>query len=162
MEIRLDDPLSPDVRALLEEHLADMIATSPPESVHALDPETLAGPDMLFYSAREDGTLLGCGALKRLDDAHGELKSMRTAASARGQGVASAMLVHLLGIAAEQGWTRLSLETGVEDYFAPARRLYERHGFTPCAPFADYTNDPNSVFLSRSLTPADGIAVDSA
>lgn len=149
MEIALDDPLASDVRALLEEHLADMIATSPPESVHALDPHTLAGPGMSFFTARDGGVLLGCGALKRLTDRHGEIKSMRTAAAARGRGVASAMLTRLLQEAASRGWTRLSLETGVEDYFAPARRLYERHGFERCAPFADYTDDPNSVYYTR-------------
>lgn len=155
MEIALDDPLASDVRALLEEHLADMIATSPPESVHALDPQTLAGPGMHFYTARDRGILLGCGALKNLTDRHGEIKSMRTAATARGRGVASAMLNRLLEEAVFMGWTRVSLETGVEDYFAPARRLYERHGFARCAPFATYTDDPNSVYYTRVLGAED-------
>jgi putative acetyltransferase len=151
VEIALDDPLAFDVRALLEQHLADMIATSPPESVHALDPHTLAGPGLRFFTARDGGVLLGCGALKRLTDHHGEIKSMRTAAAARGRGVASAMLTRLMVEAAAAGWTRISLETGVEDYFAPARRLYERHGFERCAPFAEYTDDPNSVYYTRAL-----------
>jgi len=151
MLIASDDPTSADVRPLLEEHLRDMWATSPPESVHALDPETLAGSDISFFTAREAGAVIGCGALKHLDSRHGELKSMRTSADARGRGVASALLEHLLGIAKERGYERVSLETGAEDYFEPARRLYERYGFTPCAPFADYTDDPNSVYLSRAL-----------
>ncbi|NYF09305.1 putative acetyltransferase [Leifsonia sp. AK011] len=151
MKIDSDDPTSPDVRPLLEEHLRDMWATSPPESVHALDPETLAGTDIEFFTAREDGAVIGCGALKHLDATHGEFKSMRTSAGARGRGVASALLEHLLGVARERGYERVSLETGAEDYFEPARRLYERYGFIPCEPFAAYTDDPNSVYLSRAL-----------
>ncbi len=155
MRVQLDDPLAPDVRALLDEHLADMYATSPPESVHALDPHTLAGPGMRFYTVRENGVLLGCGALKSHSADFGELKSMRTAAHARGRGVASTLLAALVDEARASGWTRLSLETGVEDYFAPARRLYERHGFIPCGPFADYTDDPNSVYYTLDWGVAD-------
>ena len=154
MRIAPDDPTSPDVRPLLEEHLRDMWATSPPESVHALDPGTLAGPDISFFTAREEGVVIGCGALKHLDSTHGELKSMRTSTDARGRGVASRVLEHLLLVARERGYERVSLETGAEDYFEAARRLYERYGFTTSAPFADYTDDPNSVYLSREL--ADG------
>jgi putative acetyltransferase len=151
MRIGTDDPLRPDVLALLEEHLADMYATSPPESVHALDPETLRGPDIAFWTARRDGVLLGCAALKDLGDGHLELKSMRTAAAARRQGVAAALLEHLVQEARERGGVRLSLETGVEDYFAGARALYVAHGFTECPPFASYLPDPNSVFLTLAL-----------
>lgn len=151
MIIALDDPTGADVRPLLEEHLRDMWATSPPESVHALEPETLAGPDIAFFTVRDDGMVMGCGALKHLNDTHGELKSMRTSTEARGRGVASSLLDHLLAVARERGYERVSLETGAEDYFEPARRLYARYGFTPCAPFADYTDDPNSVYMSRAL-----------
>jgi putative acetyltransferase len=147
-----DSPLREDVAALLDEHLQDMYATSPPESVHALDHGTLAGDGFVFVTARAaDGTLLGCGAFKELGDGHGELKSMRTTAAARGRGVASAVLEHLIARAASSGCRRLSLETGVEDYFAAARRLYQRHGFTECGPFSDYTEDPNSVFMTKAL-----------
>lgn len=147
-----DLPSRPDVVGLLEEHLADMYATSPPESVHALDLTALLQPEITFVTARDgDGTLLGCGALKRLDDGHGELKSMRTAAAARGRGVAAAVLEHLLALAAEQGHTRVSLETGPQEYFAAARRLYARHGFAECGPFGDYRLDPHSVFMTREL-----------
>jgi putative acetyltransferase len=150
--IAADSPLREDVAALLDEHLRDMHATSPPESVHALDHGTLAGDGITFVTARTpEGGLLGCGALKELEPGHGELKSMRTAAAARGRGVASAVLEHLTGLARRRGHTRLSLETGAEDYFAAARRLYARHGFTVCGPFAGYTDDPNSVFMTRRL-----------
>lgn len=151
MRVQLDDPLAPDVRMLLDEHLADMYATSPPESVHALEPNALTGPDMRFYTVRDGQTLLGCGALKALSTEAGELKSMRTASQARGRGVASLLLNALVEQARETGWSRLSLETGVEDYFAPARRLYERHGFVTCGPFADYSDDPNSVYYTLEL-----------
>ncbi|MBD5785948.1 GNAT family N-acetyltransferase [Cellulosimicrobium terreum] len=130
-----------------------MHATSPPESVHALDVGRLRDPAITFVTARApDGTLLGCGALKQHDASLGELKSMRTTAAARGRGVAAAVLAFLLEEARARGLDRASLETGVEDYFVPARRLYARHGFTTCPPFADYTNDPNSVFMSLDLT----------
>src|SRR5690606_32377540 len=112
-----------DVRALLAEHLTDMFATSPAESVHALDLDALSDPAIAFWSARQNGRLLGCGALKDLRDGHGEVKSMRTAAAARGQGVATAILRHLVDTARASGFGRLSLETGTETYFAPARRL---------------------------------------
>lgn len=150
--IATDSPLREDVSALLDEHLRDMYATSPPESVHALDHGTLAADGVVFVTARTaEGVLLGCGALKEVEAGHGELKSMRTTAAARGRGVASAVLEHLTRLAAQRGWTRLSLETGAEDYFAAARRLYARHGFTGCGPFAGYTEDPNSVFMTRTL-----------
>lgn len=144
--IGIDDPLRSDVLALLREHLADMVATSPPGSVHALDPQALTAPGITFLSAREDGVLLGVGALKEHADGTGELKSMRTATAARGRGVAAALLAALLDLARERDLAVVRLETGSQDFFAPARRLYERAGFTPCGPFAGYTDDPNSSF----------------
>ena len=145
-----------DVHELLSEHLADMFATSPAESVHALDHSALSAPSIAFWTAREDGNLLGCGALKLLDSPsgparHGELKSMRTTASARGRGVATRLLLHILDDARSRNLERIYLETGTENYFAPARRLYARHGFTECQPFAEYRPDPNSVFMELRL-----------
>ncbi|MCX6400276.1 MAG: GNAT family N-acetyltransferase [Propionibacteriales bacterium] len=151
VQIHLDDPLRSDVLALLEEHLADMYATSPAESVHALDPQTLAAPDVSFWSVRERSELLGCAALKRHSDDHVELKSMRTATAARRRGVAATLLDHLLAEAQARGHTRISLETGAEDYFAPARALYAARGFQVCEPFEDYRPDPHSVFMTRAL-----------
>jgi putative acetyltransferase len=150
--VTLDSPDRPDVVALLEEHLTDMFATSPAESVHALDLGALMRPEITFVTARSaDGALLGCGALKELGPDHGELKSMRTATASRGLGVATAVLRHLSGLAAERGYARLSLETGTQDFFAPARRLYARHGFVECPPFGDYAPDPHSTFFTREL-----------
>lgn len=151
MDISIDDPTRPDVTALLAEHLEDMFATSPPESVHALEPAALQEPGVTFWTARRDGVLLGCAALKELDGAHAEVKSMRTTVESRGTGVGSALLLHLIGEARARGYSRLSLETGTEDYFEPAHTLYLRHGFTNCGPFADYTDDPNSAYFTLEL-----------
>jgi len=150
--VAVEPPTAADVAALLTEHLDEMHATSPPESVHALDLGRLTAPDIVFVTARDaDGTLLGCGALKLHDDGLGEVKSMRTTSGARGRGVATTVLLFLLDEARARGVARVSLETGAEDHFAPARRLYARHGFTPCGPFADYTDDPLSVYLTRTV-----------
>jgi putative acetyltransferase len=152
LTIAFDDPHRPDVLALLDEHLADMYATSPPESVHALDPSALAAPGITFWTARsETGALLGCAALKELSPTEGELKSMRTATAARGRGIGAALLAHVVGAAASRGYATLSLETGAEDYFSAAHRLYERAGFELCEPFADYVLDPASRFYRLTL-----------
>ncbi len=156
IHVEPDDPARADVHQLLSEHLADMFATSPAESVHALDHSALSAPSITFWTAREDGALLGCGALKLIDSPpgsgmQGEIKSMRTTASARGRGVATLVLNHILDEARRRNYERIFLETGAEDYFAPARRLYVRNGFTDCPPFADYTLDPNSVFMELRL-----------
>ena len=153
IRIETDDPARPDVHQLLSEHLADMFATSPAESVHALDHSALKHESMTFWTAREDGVLLGCGALKALSSGHAEIKSMRTASNARGRGVATQMLEHIVAEAARMGYERVSLETGTQDYFAPARRLYARHGFRECPPFGEYTLDPNSVFMELAVSP---------
>jgi len=151
MEIRLDDLAGPEIRALLEEHLASMRGISPPESVHALDLDALRRPEISFWTVWSERELLGCGALKQLDPRHGEVKSMRTAAAARRRGVARAVLAHIVEEARRRGYTRLSLETGSQPEFEPARRLYRRCGFTSCPPFDGYVEDPNSVFMTREL-----------
>lgn len=151
MSIELDDPARPDVSRLLEEHLRSMYELSPPESVHALDASQLKTPDITFWSIREGNTLLGCGALKALSPAHGEIKSMRTTEAMRRRGAGRAMLAHIVQEARARGYTRLSLETGTADAFMPARTLYERMGFRYCGPFADYVADPYSVFMTIDL-----------
>ena len=153
IRIDRDNPGRGDVLQLLGEHLADMLATSPAESVHALDSAALSGPAITFWTAREDDELLGCGALKQLQRGRGEIKSMRTALHARGRGVATLLLTHILAEARLRGYGRLYLETGSQDFFAPARRLYQRHGFRICPPFAGYADDPNSVFMTLALDP---------
>ncbi|MGC4077316.1 MAG: GNAT family N-acetyltransferase [Rubrivivax sp.] len=146
-----DDPARDDVRALLEEHLRDMHAQSPPGSVHALDVSRLLRPDITFWTVRAGDTLLGCGALRELDPAHGEIKSMRTPRALRRCGAGRTMLQHLLAVARERGYRRLSLETGSTAAFEPAHRLYASVGFVPCGPFGDYRPDPHSVFMTLAL-----------
>jgi putative acetyltransferase len=147
----VDDLNGPEVHELLREHLRDMHLHSPPESVHALDLEGLRRPEITFWTVWEGEELLGCGALKELDAAHAEIKSMRTAASHRRQGVAKQILRHILEEAKRRGYTRVSLETGSMDFFLPAWTLYASFGFAPCPPFADYRADPNSVFMTKEL-----------
>ncbi len=151
MDIRVDDLSGPEIATLLSEHLRGMYLHSPPESVHALGIERLRAPDITMWSAWEDGELLGCAALKELDREHGEIKSMRTASRHLRKGIASALLRHILAEAKRRSYRRLSLETGSMAAFAPARNLYARYGFQPCGPFADYVEDPNSVFMTRTV-----------
>jgi putative acetyltransferase len=151
MEIRPDDLTDPRVHALLEAHVQDMHRWSPPGSVHVLDLDGLRKPEVAFWSVWEGETLLGCGALKQISPAHGEIKSMRTDPAHRGRGVARAMLEHLLAEARRRGYARLSLETGAQPEFEPARRLYARYGFTLCGAFEGYRPDPHSTFMTREL-----------
>ena len=153
MKIISDDLTHPAVLALLDEHLADMRAYSPPESVHALDHDALRADDVTFWTAWEGEELLGCGALKELDPAHGEIKSMRTSRNQLRKGIAAAMLEHIVAVARERGYERLSLETGSGGPFDAALRFYEKQGFHYCEPFADYVPDPFSRFMTRELKP---------
>lgn len=154
------DLTAPDVVAFLEAHLTQMREVSPPESVHALDLDGLRDPAVTFFTVRtapgtdRPGVLVGTAALKRLDGdrpGHVELKSMRTDPTRVRSGIATGLLTHLLATARADGHTRMSLETGAEPFFAPARALYARHGFVACAPFGAYRADPHSVFLTREL-----------
>ena len=149
--IAVDDPRAPDVRALLERHLAFASATTPREDVHALDVDALCEPSVTFVSFRTGGEVLGVGALKELGDGHAEIKSMHTAEAARGRGVGRAIVEHLVAVARERGLRRISLETGSGEAFAAARALYLRAGFEPCPPFAGYPASPNSAYLTLAL-----------
>jgi putative acetyltransferase len=151
VRIVVDDLTGPQIARFLEDHVREMRATTPPESKHALDLDTLRGPDITFWSVMDGGTVIGCGALKRLDASHAEVKSMRTLAARKRSGIASLILGHIIAEAERMGFTRLSLETGSAEFFAPARKLYEKFGFTYCEPFAAYRPDPLSVFLTRTL-----------
>lgn len=151
MHIRPDDLSDTAIHALLDEHLRSMHAQSPAGSVHALDLARLRDPSISFWSAWDGNTLLGCAAMRELDGQHGEIKSMRTPAARRRQGAGKALLAYLIGEAQRRQYRRLSLETGAQDAFAPARTLYAQAGFVPCGPFGDYRLDPNSVFMMRTL-----------
>ncbi|MGH8157057.1 MAG: GNAT family N-acetyltransferase [Rhodanobacter sp.] len=150
-DIRLDDLRGPEVATLLQEHLQDMALHSPPESIHALDLAKLRLPEITFWTVWQNAELLGCGAIRELDATHAEIKSMRTSRRHRRKGVAVVMLQHILDEASRRGYRRLSLETGSASAFEPARQLYARFGFHPCGPFADYIDDPYSVFMTLEL-----------
>jgi putative acetyltransferase len=150
-KISTDDPQAADVRALLERHLAFANLHSPPQDVHALDIAGLLDPAITFYSFRLNGELLAVGALKRLDKEHAELKSMHTAEAARGRGIGRAMLDHLVRVARDRGFSRVSLETGSMAAFAPARSMYAKAGFSECEPFGDYFPSRNSICMTLWL-----------
>jgi putative acetyltransferase len=151
LEIRAGGLEHPAVIALLREHLQSMHLHSPPESIHALDLDALRTPQISFWSAWQGEELLGCGAIKQLDRTHGEIKSMRTSSRHLRKGVASLLMRHLLDQARRRAYRRLSLETGSMAAFASARSLYAGFGFEACGPFADYVDDPNSVFMTLRL-----------
>ena len=151
MDVRVDDLSSPEIVRLLQEHLHSMALHSPPESVHALDLDGLRKPEVTFWGVWQNSELMGCGALKELDPRHGEIKSMRTVSVHLRKGVAARLLRHILAEARRRSYQRLSLETGSMDAFAPARSLYAGFGFRPCGPFADYIEDPYSVFMTREI-----------
>ena len=152
MRFRSDGLSDPKTIALLETHLKEMSRHSPPESVHALDMEELSGSDVDFWTVWDGSDLLGCGALKRLDETHCEVKSMHTVMAHRGRGVAAGLLEHLIAEARRLGCSAMSLETGSADAFAPARALYAGFGFETCGPFADYRHDPHSVYMTLDLS----------
>ncbi|MCW3795345.1 GNAT family N-acetyltransferase [Paenibacillus sp. LS1] len=151
MEIKVDDLSGIQVKALIAEHLQGMAADSPPESIHALNLDGLKKPEITFWCAWEGDDLLGCGAIKELNSEHAELKSMRTASAHLRKGVARKILAHIMDVAVERGYKRVSLETGSMDSFIPARKLYEDFGFEYCEPFADYILDPNSAFMTKTI-----------
>ncbi|MEY2952562.1 MAG: hypothetical protein RLZZ401_649 [Pseudomonadota bacterium] len=150
-QIIRDDLSGLEIQALIKEHLAGMHSTSPPESVHALGLEALRAPEVTLWSVWQGPVLCGCGALKDLGQAHGEVKSMRTRAAFLRQGVGQAVLTHLLDHAKAAGYSKLSLETGTTGAFKAAHQLYLRHGFTFCGPFGAYQQDGFSVFMTKLL-----------
>jgi putative acetyltransferase len=151
LRIVVDDLSGLQIARFLEEHVQEMRSITPLESKHALDLDGLRKPEITFWSVLDDDVLVGCGAIKRLDPVHGELKSMRTSPGRKRSGIASLLLGHIITEAGSMGLGRLSLETGSDDFFLPARRLYEKFGFSYCEPFADYKHDPYSVFMTRTL-----------
>ena len=151
MHIEVDDLSRPVVHELLREHLAHMHELSPADKVFALDLSRLRAPDITFWTVWDDKTLIGCGALKELTPTHGEVKSMRTPARARRTGAGRAVLSHIVHTAGERGYALLSLETGTHPAFGVAQQLYRSVGFEYCGPFADYVEDPHSVFMNLRL-----------
>jgi len=151
MDIRIDDLTGLEIAELIGEHLHGMTLNSPPESIHALNLKQLQSSEITFWSVWEGKELLGCGALKEIDDSHGEIKSMRTSSMHLRKGVAKRLLQHIIGEAKRRGYQRLSLETGSMSAFDPARKLYASFGFEYGVPFSDYKEDPNSVFMHKEI-----------
>lgn len=151
LRVVVDDLRGPRIAAFLEAHLEQMRATSPPESKHALDLDGLRRPEVVFWTLLDGEEVVGCAALKALDATHAEVKSMRTHPERRRQGLGALLLAHVVEQARLRGFTRLSLETGSAPFFAPARAMYARAGFVGCPPFADYVEDPHSVFMTLRL-----------
>ena len=150
--IERDDLTDPAVHELLNAHLDDVRHLSPPESTHALDIEQLKQPDITFWIARnEQLEVLGCGALRELDRDHGEIKSMRTDHRHLRKGVAAAILQHIINEARQRSYVCISLETGAQEQFVPARTMYANAGFVECAPFGDYREDRNSICMTLNL-----------
>jgi len=139
------------VQALLTTHLTKARAATAEGFAFALDLSGLRVPEIRFFSAWDGETLLGVGALKRMADDHGEVKSMHTAEAARRRGIGGMMLRHIMDEARAAGMTRVSLETGTSAYFQPAVALYLAHGFAPCGPFGDYAASAENRFLTRPL-----------
>lgn len=154
--ISVEDPRGIDVRELLVAHLAFTGFHSPPEDMHALDLDGLLDPSVTFFSYRADGELVAVGALKRLDSSHAELKSMHVAEAARRRGIGREMLDHLLAMARERGFDRVSIETSAQPAFAAARALYASAGFTRCGPFGQYVPSSHSTFMTLELAPVGG------
>lgn len=153
MHIEIDDPSPPQVHALLQEHLDNMHELSPPEQVFALDLSQLKVPEITVWTIWDGPVLMGCGALKALGAGHGEIKSMRTPPAARRRGAGRQLLLHIIAVARDRGYQRLSLETGSHPAFEPAHRLYRSHGFAVSGPFGTYLPDPHSVFMQLQLKP---------
>ena len=151
MDIKIDDLTHPDVRALVQTHRSEMAGRENAVISHALDLDELQASDVTFLSVWEGETLTGCGALKQLDKTHGEIKSMHTARRFRRRGVSAALLFHIIKLAGERGYKRLSLETHPGDDYKPARKLYERFGFDYCGPFGDYEAHDYSVFMTKEV-----------
>jgi putative acetyltransferase len=152
LTIAPESPLTPDLTLLMQRHTQAMHAETPPGSIHMLDASKLAVPGIWFFVMRDNGEAIGMGAVKRIDDSHAEIKSMHILAERRGEGLSRRMLDHLVSHALAEGFSKLSLETGSQPGFAPARGLYAKAGFAECGPFEGYGPDPSSVFMTRGIS----------
>jgi putative acetyltransferase len=151
MKIEVDDLTGHEIAGFLGQHVHQMRTITPLENAYALDLDDLRKPEITFWSVRDGDVLVGCGALKELSPGHGEIKSMRTDPARTRAGIASRLLEHIIGVARDRGYTRLSLETGTDEFFLPARNLYGRFGFTTCEAFGDYQASPHNTFMTRRL-----------
>ena len=151
MNIKVGDLSNPEIRALVETHRAEMGTNDNARLSNTLNLDGLKSKDVTFFAVREGETLTGCGAIKELNETHGEIKSMHTVRRFRRRGVSAALLFHMIKLAEERGYTRLSLETNPGSDYKPARKLYERLGFEICGAFGDYEDHKDSIFMTKSI-----------
>tara|TARA_B100000401_G_C52456590_1_gene554529 strand:- start:78 stop:533 length:456 start_codon:yes stop_codon:yes gene_type:complete len=140
-----------EVNHLLTKHFIELRSVSPDDSCHVLDIKGLKDSSIKFWSFWDNNQLIGCAALKFLDDEHGEFKSIRVEDNSRGKGVGEKIISHLIKVAKNEGIKRLSIETGAGDFFKSARKLFKKFGFKTCRPFADYKEDPNSCYFDLEI-----------
>ena len=141
----------PEVNELLTKHFIELRAASPEGSAHVLDIPGLKVPSIKFWSLWENTKLMGCGALKFLNDNHGEFKSIRVHDEFRNKGYGIKIIKHLINEAKKLNIKRISIETGAGDFFKPARKLFKKCDFKTCKPFAHYKNDPNSCYFDLEI-----------
>jgi putative acetyltransferase len=141
----------PEVNDLLIKHFIELRSVSPEGSAHVLDIPGLKVSSIKFWSLWEENQLIGCGALKFLDETHGEFKSIRVADKFRGKGTGEKIISHLIDEAKKISIKKLSVETGTGEFFSPARKLFQKFGFKKCEPFAHYKEDPNSCYFNLEI-----------
>ena len=148
IEDNFDDP---QVNELLTKHFIELRSVSPAGSTHVLDIQGLKDQSIKFWSLWENDELIGCGALKFLDENHGEFKSIRVADKFRKKGTGEKIFDYLIKKVKEIGIKKISIETGSGKYFEPARKLFKKFNFQLCKPFAHYKDDPNSCFYTKDI-----------
>ncbi|MBN9089378.1 MAG: GNAT family N-acetyltransferase [Reyranella sp.] len=148
--VAVETPLQDDVRVLVAELNETLLALTPPEFSFHLTVEQMAEPSTTLFVARDGGAAVACGALKRHDDAVGEVKRMYTRPSHRGRQIGAAIVERIEALARREGLRRLVLETG--DRHPAAWTVYERAGFTRCGPVLDYPDSQYSVFYEKDLS----------
>ncbi len=151
LAIRQDHLTETASRELVARHLRGMHENSPMDSCFALDIDGLLQPGVTFWTGWDGPEIAVMGALKRLDETNGEIKSMRVADAYLGRGAGRVMLYHVLAQARAWGLSKLWLETGSTPAFVPALKLYESEGFAFCGPFGSYVENPFSRFMSRAV-----------
>ena len=151
LKIKEDDLTHPDVVELIRIHLQGMLDNSPPGTCFALDVDKLKEPGVTFWTAWDKDTVLGCVAMKELGPKWGEIKSMRAHPNAVGQGIGRALLDHIILMAKQRGYTKVSLETGTEPGFYPSIELYARNGFELGPVYADYIESPFNIYMHKQI-----------
>ena len=149
--ITVEESLTDELAQVLQAHWLFCTSSTPIEHVYALDASKLFTPDITVFGARIDGELAGVGAMRKLDGEHAELKSMHTLAKSRGLGVGKAMVAHIEDFARSSGIKRMSLETGTNEAFKPARELYKSLGYRSCEAFGEYVLSEDNMCMTKLI-----------